>query len=109
MKISIPTNDQKTIFPGMLGRSKGFAIYALDDSGHFRFIEWRENPYENTLQHNKTLDVYHLIDDCKVIIAAKIGKNGRAQLKEMGVELYFTQGEITSALDQFLKDRNHMP
>jgi len=34
------------------------------------------------MQHLKTLDVYDLIDDCSIIISARIGKKGITRLQE---------------------------
>lgn len=83
--IAIPTNDGIAIFPEMLGMAKYFYIYTTTDGRQFTLIEKRNNPFEKTMQHLKTLDVYSVINDCKIIIAALIGKKGNIEkvLKNM--------------------------
>ena len=97
-RIVIPTNDGVTIFSGMLGRAKYFNVYEIASNNKCVFIEKRINPYEKTLQHLKTLDVYEVINDCSIIIAFKIGKKGIERLKARGLEIYFEKGDIKSAL-----------
>jgi predicted Fe-Mo cluster-binding NifX family protein len=100
--IAIPTNDGKTVFPKMLGMAKYFYIFAINETKQFTFVEKRDNPYEKTMQHLKTLDVYVVINDCKIIIAATIGKKGIERLRERGVKLFFKKGEINEALNFIL-------
>jgi predicted Fe-Mo cluster-binding NifX family protein len=102
--IAVPTNDDTTIFPKMLGMAKYFHIYSTTDGKHFTFVEKRVNPYEKTMQHLKTLDVYNVIPDCNIIIAALIGKKGIERLKERGVKLFFMKGEIDKALNNVLSN-----
>jgi len=104
IKIAVPTNDGINIFPKMLGMAKEMFIYEIEDGMDFRLVERRTNPYENTLQHLKTLDVYDLIDDCAVIISAHIGKKGIARLQERGMRLFFKKGDIKTALTDWLKE-----
>ncbi|MCK4653306.1 MAG: hypothetical protein KAU01_02555 [Candidatus Cloacimonetes bacterium] len=87
IKIAIPTNNGKTIFPKMLGQAKEFRIYSLNDK-EVIFIEKRNNPFENTLHSLKTLDVYEIISDCDVIISNKIGKKGIKRLEEREMKLF---------------------
>jgi predicted Fe-Mo cluster-binding NifX family protein len=97
--IAIPTNNETTLFPKMLGMAKYFHIYSTTDGKQFTFVEKRINPYEKTMQHLKTLDVYSVIRDCDIIIAALIGKKGIERLKERGIKLFFIKGEIDKALN----------
>ena len=99
MKIAIPTNDGENIFPKMLGRAKEFYIYETENS-EIRFLEKRNNPFENTLQPLKTLDVYELISDCDIIISNKIGKRGIKRLEERDLKLFFGNGKILDALKE---------
>ena len=75
-RIAIPTNDGINIFPGMLGMAREMFIYEIINGSQFRLIEKRNNPYESTMQHLKTLDVYEIVHDCEIIVSAKIGKKG---------------------------------
>ena len=102
IKIAIPTNDGENIFPKMLGRAKEFHVYEIKEK-KFRFIEKRNNPYENTMQHLKTLDVYELISDCDIIISGNIGKKGIKRLEERGLRLFFRNGKIREALTNLLR------
>ncbi len=104
MKVAIPTNDGINVFPKMLGMAKYMFIYETENGNSFKLIEKRINPYEKTLQHLKTLDVYALIDDCPVIISAHIGKRGINRLEERGVKLYFLKGNIEEALNNAKKE-----
>lgn len=104
-KIAVPTNDGKTIFPKMLGMAKEMYIYNIRNNSNFELIEKRTNPYEQTMQHLKTLDVYDLISDCSVIISAHIGKKGITRLKERGMELIFKKGAIEEALSDVIEER----
>ena len=99
-RIAIPTNDGIHIFPKMLGMAKALFIYEIANRERFRFVDKRDNPYANTLQHSKTLDVYDLIDDCSVIVSAHIGKKGIKRLEERGMKLIFKKGKIEQALDE---------
>lgn len=98
IEIAVPTNDGISIFPGMLGMAKKMFIYEIEKGGQFRLIEKRDNPYEETMQHLKTLDVYESISDCGMIISAKIGKKGIKRLQERGMKLFFRKGNIQEAL-----------
>jgi predicted Fe-Mo cluster-binding NifX family protein len=102
--IAIPTNDGKTIFPKMLGMAKYFFIYKTLNGRQFKLVEKRPNPYETTLQHLKTLDVYTIINDCAFIIAALIGKKGIKRLQEKGIKLFFKKGDIQEALSSAFSD-----
>jgi predicted Fe-Mo cluster-binding NifX family protein len=103
-KIAIPTNDGIYIFKGMLGRALKFAIFEVDPNNHYQLIEERANPYAQTMQHLKTLDVYDLIDDCSVILSSKIGKAGIERLEERNMHLLFREGNIYEQLDDILKN-----
>ena len=106
IKIAIPTNDGTTIFPKMLGMAKEMFIYEVKDETQFKLVEKRTNPYERTMQHLKTLDVYDLIYDCSVIISAHIGKKGITRLQERGMELFFKKGNIQEALEAWISLKN---
>jgi len=73
--IAVPTNDEVTIFPKMLGMADKMFIYELNGEKP-KLLEKRNNPYAKTQQHLKTLDVYDLLHDCAIIISAHIGKKG---------------------------------
>jgi predicted Fe-Mo cluster-binding NifX family protein len=100
--IAVPTNDGKTIFPKMRGMAKYMFIYRLEGEMKWRLIDKRINPYENTMQHLKTIDVYEIISDCKIIIAGLIGKKGIIRLQERGMMLFFRKGEIHEAIRKVL-------
>jgi predicted Fe-Mo cluster-binding NifX family protein len=102
--IAIPTNEGKTIFPKMLGMARYFYIYTLTDDNQFTLVEKRPNPYESTMQHLKTFDVYTVINDCEIIIAELIGKKGIGRLQEKGVKLFFRKGDIPEALNSVFRD-----
>lgn len=104
IKIAIPTNDGRNIFPKMLGMAKYLFVYKLKNRNRFELVEKRKNPYEKTMQHFKTLDVYSLVDDCSVIISAHIGKKGVKRLKKRGMNLLFFKGNIEEALNKAKKD-----
>jgi predicted Fe-Mo cluster-binding NifX family protein len=104
--IAIPTNDGITIFKKMLGMAKYFYIYKTDDKIHFTLVEKRPNPYETTMQHLKTLDVYSVIKDCDIIISAHIGKKGIERLKNKSVELIFKRESIQEALKSAFRNEN---
>jgi predicted Fe-Mo cluster-binding NifX family protein len=102
--IAIPSNDGTTIFPKMLGMAKYFYIYSATSSRQFTLVEKRQNPYETSMQHLKTMDVYTVINDCEIIIAALIGKKGIERLQEKGVKLIFKKGNIQDALIRTLSN-----
>lgn len=106
IKVAIPTNDGTTIFPRMLGMAKEMFIYEIINKRQFRLIDKRVNPYEKTLQHLKTLDVYELIRDCTIIISAKIGKKGIKRLEERGMQLFFKKGNIEEALNEVIREED---
>jgi len=98
IRIAVPTNDEINIFPKMLGMAKYLFIYEIENGENFKLIEKRKNPFADTMQHLKTLDVYDLINDCSIIISAHIGKKGMARLHERGMKLFFKKGNIQEAL-----------
>jgi predicted Fe-Mo cluster-binding NifX family protein len=102
--IAVPTSDGKIIFPKMLGMAKYFYVYRTEEGQPYELIEKRINPYETTQQHLKTLDVYEVISDCRIIIAALIGKKGITRLQELGMELFFRTGDIQEALRSVLTE-----
>ncbi len=104
IRVAIPTNDGISIFPRMLGMAKEIFIYEIENRKQFRLIEKRTNPYESTLQHLKTLDVYDLIRDCRIIISARIGKKGIERLRKRGMKLFFKKGNIEKALNEFIRE-----
>ncbi|HDZ11370.1 MAG TPA: methyltransferase domain-containing protein, partial [Bacteroidetes bacterium] len=86
---AVPTADNETIFPKMLGQAPFFHIYSCSGENYFQLIEKRTNIYAKTLQPQKTFDVYDEINDCQAILSARIGKNGIARLRDKGVKLFF--------------------
>ncbi len=104
IRIATPTNDEINIFPKMLGMARYFLIYEIENSVEFRLIEKRNNPFEKTMQHLKTLDVYELIRDCSIIISSHIGKKGIKRLQEKGMKLIFRKGNLQEAIIDCIKD-----
>ena len=100
--VAVPSNDGITIYPKMLGMAKFFYIYKIVNNRKIVFLEKRSNPYETTMQHLKTMDVYTVINDCKVILSAYIGKKGIERLKQKGMEMVFMKGDIAGALNSLL-------
>ena len=88
----------------MLGMAKYMFIYEIENGDRFKLVEKRNNPYENTMQHLKTLDVYDLIDDCSVIISAHIGKKRSEEVAGKGNENVFLEGSIEEALIEVKKN-----
>jgi len=84
--------------------AKYMFIYEIENGSKFRLIEKRANPYESTMQHLKTLDVYDLINDCSIIISSHIGRKGVTRLQERGMKLFFRKGNIQRALDDIIKE-----
>jgi len=98
-KIAVASNiDKKTIFPKMFGQAPLFAIYNFSPDKGFELSEFRKNIFEKTLQHQKTFDVYKLVNDCQAVLSAKIGQKGIKRLKQLGVSLFFNEGSIKHAL-----------
>ena len=104
VRIAIPTNDGINIFPRMLGMAKQMFIYKIENRAQFSLNEKRNNPYESTMQHLKTLDVYEILRDCGIIISAKIGKKGIARLQKRGMKLIFRKGNIQEVLTEVIKE-----
>lgn len=101
MIIAVPSNDGINIFNGMLGMAKSFLIFQITHENHIKLIEKRYNPYEKTLQHMKTIDIYNILDDCDVILSSKIGKKGISRLERKNIKLIFGKGKIEERLKQF--------
>ncbi len=98
IKVAVPTDDGINIFQGMLGRAKEIFIYQCGNGMRFKLIEKRNNPYRDTMQHLKTLDVYELFRDCRIVISETIGKKGIKRLQEREMKLFFEKGNIEEAL-----------
>ncbi len=102
-KLAVAVDESGTnIYSGMFGRAPQFAIFEIE-SGRVHFLEMRRNPYQNTLQHNKTLDVYRGLADCQALLAARIGKKGQERLKKMGVRLFFDAGQVKEAVKRLMR------
>jgi predicted Fe-Mo cluster-binding NifX family protein len=97
IRIAVPTNDEVTIFPKMLGMADKLFVYELEGDG-MKLVEKRINPYAKTQQHLKTLDVYELVRDCAIIISAHIGQKGIQRLEDRGLKLMYKKGDIEKAL-----------
>jgi len=98
-KIAVAVNDdEKTICPKMFGMAPKLAVYTYSPADGFRLLEVRPNPYEKTMQHQKTFDVYDLVHDCQALLSAHIGKRGIARLQDMGVRLFFAKGSVKDNL-----------
>ena len=93
----------KNIYSGMFGRAPQFAIFETGPGGT-HFLETRSNPYQKTLQHNKTWDVYRVVADCPALLAGHIGRKGQERLKRAGVRLFFDKGVVTVALKKLLTE-----
>ena len=100
-RIAVSTDDGGNIFPKMFGQAAYFDIYEFEN-GEFHFINRRENPYQKTLQHAKTIDVYKIVDDCQALLSARIGRTGVARLQDKGVRLIFDKGNILKSLNNLL-------
>jgi len=96
--VAVPTNDGINIFPRMLGMAKYFYIFEIESGKGHKLIEKRPNPHEKTLQHLKTLDVYEIIKDCRIVVSARIGKKGIDRLEARGLKLVFKTGNLETAL-----------
>jgi predicted Fe-Mo cluster-binding NifX family protein len=103
IRIAVPTNDEVTIFPKMLGMADKMFVYELDGRC-MRLLEKRNNPYAETQQHLKTLDVYELLRDCEIIVSAHIGKKGIQRLEDRGVKLMYRKGNIQKALQDLAEE-----
>ena len=101
--VVVPTDDGVEIYKGMLGRAEMFFIYEIRGDGKVALTERRENPYSEMIQHLKTLDVYELIRDASLIVAANIGKKGVERLKKRGMRIFFRKGNIRDALTELLE------
>ncbi len=97
-RIAVPTADGVSIFPKMLGKAPLFYVYQVNDGKKFRFLEKRVNIYSETLQPQKTFDVYNEIMDCQAVLSARIGKKGITRLENKGIQLFFDSGDIENAL-----------
>mgnify|MGYP000026363190 CR=1 FL=1 len=94
-KIGVAVNEgEKIIFPGMLGQAPKFAVYSFAADKGIELLEIRHNPYEKTLQPQKTFEVYKLIHDCQAVLSARIGKRGIPRLRDLGVKLFFARGLV---------------
>ncbi len=98
VRLAVPTNDGINIFPKMLGMAKEMFIYEIENGAQFKLVEKRKNPFAETMQHLKTLDVYELLDDCSIVISAHVGKKGITRLQERGMKLIFRKGNIKEAV-----------
>ncbi len=104
IQIAVPSNNGETIFPGMLGRAERFYIFRIENEKDFRLVEVRSNPFAETRQHLKTLDIYRIIRDCHIVVAQRIGKKGIERLKARGMALFFREGSIVAALKELVHE-----
>ncbi len=99
--IAVATDERhEEIYPKMFGQAPQFAIYRFSPQTGFQLSEVRHNPYRKTLQHQKTYDVYDVVNDCQAVLSAGIGKKGVTRLEELGVCLFFARGDLEAALER---------
>ncbi len=103
-RLAAATEDRQSIFQGMLGRAPGHEILELDTQFRWKFLEYRPNPYQKTLQHQKTLDVYAKLQDCQGFLSYRIGKKGVERLQNLGATLFFGSGALDTALDKIREE-----
>lgn len=101
-KIAVASDGKGKIFKGMFGRAPVFDIFEINNQDHWKWLEVRENIYQNTMQHLKTLDVYELVNDCQALLSNKIGKKGQQRLADIGVKQFFAEGAIESELQKLI-------
>ena len=104
VRVAVPSNDGKNIFNGMLGHAHKFFIFEFDRESNYPLIEERLNPYAQTMQPLKTLDVYDLLDDCSVILSSRIGRKGIERLEQRHMILIFRSGNIRKQLSDVLEN-----
>lgn len=97
--VAVSSNDGYTISKGMFGKAKFFNIYEIC-RGSYKFVERRDNPFKDTFQHLKTLDVYGIVNDCPLIISSAIGPRGQKRLHKKGVKMYFREGRIIDVIGE---------
>ncbi len=88
-RMAVAVVDGDMVARGMLGTASRFAMYDWTEQGLVR-VEDRANPYQETRQHLKTLDVARLLSDASLLVASRIGPKGRKRLADRGIRMFLT-------------------
>ena len=90
-RVAVAVGDAPDVVrKGMFGTAPRFAIYEVDEAGRGTLLELRNNPYADTQQHGKTLDVWAMLQDCSALVASHVGPRGQERLRQRGVRLVLT-------------------
>jgi nitrogen fixation protein NifX len=82
-----------------------FYIYDVDNE-KINFIEHRENEIGGIMGHHddeRLLKCLNLVNDAKVVVAAKIGPKARNLFIEKGIRAYLTEDKVSDSLEKIIR------
>jgi len=108
-RVAVASRDGVTVHQHF-GRATHFQIYDLNGDGGgsgFGFVETRENepsclPDSWEREEESHERVVHLLADCQVVLAARIGPGARDVLQRCGLKVYETPMAIDEALKRLI-------
>ncbi|MCD6497617.1 MAG: methyltransferase domain-containing protein [Deltaproteobacteria bacterium] len=97
--LAVAADDQGAFVPAtMFGQAPQFVIFEVNETlRQARRIEVRPNPHRHGLQHEKTLDVWRLVQDCAGLLSSRVGSRGVERLVDRGVALFQTRQRMDMA------------
>jgi len=96
--LAVAADDQGAVPATMFGQAPHFAIFEVNETlRQARRIEVRPNPHRHGLQHEKTLDVWRLVQDCAALLSSRVGSRGVERLADRGVALFQTRQRMDMA------------
>ncbi len=88
-RFAVALGDDDVVARGMLGTAPRFALFDCTGS-RIEQVELRDNPYVQTRQHRKTLDVARFLSDASLLVASRIGPRGQDRLRARGIRMLLT-------------------
>ncbi|HEY3425950.1 MAG TPA: NifB/NifX family molybdenum-iron cluster-binding protein [Negativicutes bacterium] len=83
------------------GRAKQFLIYEIDEAGAYKFLERRENIFDDA--NDRHVATARLLADVEVVLVNKIGPVAEQELQRQGVMALTVSGSIEKALTAYAK------
>lgn len=99
-KVAVASTDGRCVDSGF-GNTRIFHIYATDE-GTCRFLEKREIDDDNTVagmsHRNHIESIVDVINDCGTVIVNEIGAMPSKTLKNLGIKVIVTDGDVEKAV-----------
>lgn len=98
MKAAIATPDGDLLWEDHFGQSPYYQICEFDGK-QWKKAEMRKNPIAERGEHAHPEEIHHLLSDCAIYAARRMGKKSRSVLNSSGIVTYLKD---VSNIDQMI-------